>query len=87
MLCGGSSLLWPVLTVSAQPVDTCQHTVDMNAPRTTRDSGLSVSHIAIQSLSFLVCVWCSRTWNWQLSLALEESGVGVDELVRLDIAN
>ena len=29
----------------------------------------------------------SRTWNWQLSLALQEGGVGLDELVRLDIAN
>ena len=29
----------------------------------------------------------SRTWNWQLSLSLQEGGVGVDELVGWDIAD
>lgn len=30
---------------------------------------------------------CSRTWDWQLALTLQEGGVGVDELVGLDIAD
>ena len=28
-----------------------------------------------------------RTWNWQLALTLQESGVGLDELIGSDIAN
>ena len=38
-------------------------------------------------LFFLWCVGCSRTWDWEFTLTLQEGSVGVDELVRLDIAN
>lgn len=36
---------------------------------------------------FFLAGWCSRTWNWELSLTLQEGGVGLDELVRRDIAD
>lgn len=63
MLCGGSSLAWLVLTVSDQPVDTCQQTVDMNVPRSTRDSGVLISpQYSIISSSCLLWVLTDLEW-------------------------
>jgi len=86
-------LAWLVLTVSLQPVDfmsafECRH----QAPRSARDSGLSLpSYMSTTKPSLdprgtVVCL-CSRTWDWQLSLTLQEGGVGLDELVGLHIAD
>ena len=66
------------------------------APRSSRDSGCCIlnSYLIYLLRSFFssfsgvcVCVGCSRTWDGQFTLTLQESSVGVDELVRLDIAN
>lgn len=88
---GGSSLAWLSLTVSLQPVDyvniCCRHRV----PRAARDSGISVPCVAEWHCHAFPPLrgnrWCSRTWNWQLALTLEEGSVGFNELVRRDIAN
>jgi hypothetical protein len=85
MLWGGSSLACEVLTVSLQPVDQCQHMLSTSkVPRPTRDSGISFLMMPI-AISFFG-VWCSRTWDGQTTLTLEEGGVGIDEFVRRDIA-
>lgn len=61
---------------------------DTHVPRSTRDSGFSIFNMYVYVCSFhLFFWWCSRTWNWQLSLTLQEGSVGVDELVRRDITN
>ena len=76
MLCGGSSLALPVLTVSTQPVDEVNIALffrllaKTSSPGFARDSGEVFEVVR-------------RTWDRELSLTLQESGVGVDELVRL----
>ena len=39
------------------------------------------------SFSSIFLSWCSRTWDWELSLTLQEGSVGVDEFVGWDIAD
>ena len=68
--------------MSLQPVDyvnTCRHKVP-------RAHGIQV-FLFQYSNSFILVMGVLRTWNWEFALALEEGGVGVDEFVRLDVAN
>ena len=116
MLCGGSSLERPVLTVSVQPVDRnpeSQHLTAETFPGECPPSHTGFRYLnslimwmgscRIRDLSRYACpscmsisfffsfsslgIECSRTWDWQLALTLQEGSVGVDELVGLDIAD
>ena len=82
--------------MSDQPVDYRVSNLTLSSP------SFHTRFRFLNAVRMISCVWvcvygrvppsffrirCSRTWDWQLALTLQEGGVGVDELVGGDIAD
>lgn len=80
----GLDCVAPTCRLSCQHADTSQSPVLTGFRYLCSLMHVCVAHAAL--IHLFLCGWCSRTWNWQFALTLQEGSVGIDELVRWDIA-